>query len=627
MISKLLPYILFCTLVVGKLPAQTDTVRVRKSVDSLLALDKKLWSLLETQPSLATVHINKLRPLGPSALLFQCYYMLANTYVRNGENELARAYLDTCRQIGNKLGLKRLDAKIDYLEGIYLKFNGKSDQALRKWFTALEIFRAEGDESAELGALSAIAKEYNYLNQNDQAERYLKEIIARKEKRNDQMGLGHSYNTLANVYADTKRYDEAIAYFRKAAAVSVAISDTVNLAYTFNNLARVYNKQGRLGEAYQNWTKSYELFMCTTDAFGIAMVTNNMAYVCCKQKNYHKAIDFARKAVDYATVHDIQLELLRAHQNLMDAYYGLNDFPKGYKEYEIILDMKDAQFNKDVASALAESEHKYQSKIRQDSLVMLHAEKKLSEALLEKQQASIQSYQIGLVTIALLIVAIAALSYTVIKNRRVQQELVLQDKLSQVVFETEQSERERIARDLHDSVGQKLSVVKMKLSMNQPLADTTTQLLDQAIADVRTASHNLLPEDLRRGLVPAIEEIIDQINYAQNGTRAEFVAPDELRQRTLPKQMELYLYRVIQEIVHNALKYAQAKNIHINMELGAKKLNVVLYDDGVGMPEHAQKTDGIGLKNIKARIAQLKGKLEVVSNARQGTRFIIDVPL
>lgn len=153
------------------------------------------------------------------------------------------------------------------------------------------------------------------------------------------------------------------------------------------------------------------------------------------------------------------------------------------------------------------------------------------------------------------------------------------------------------------------------------------ELLDQAITDVRTASHNLMPEDLKKGLVTAVEEIVDQINYSKRGTKVKLEVNEELRNEGLPKQTQLYLYRIVQEIISNALKYARAENIHISMELKKRQLKLVLSDDGIGLPEGTQITEGIGLRNIRARIGQMKGTLEIISKPQRGTTFSINISL
>ena len=331
-----------------------DTASIRLIIDSALSLKQNsLAGRLKKEKTIIS-NLSFLKRYPTNNLLFSSYQILADINVRKGNNEIAKSYIDTCYIVAKKLNGKKYNAKTKYIEGIYFKYNGKSDAALKNWFEALSVYKDAKDEESELVVLSAIAREYNDVNQNEKAEKYLVDIINRKIKIKDEIGLSNSYNTLANVFVDTKRYDKALEYFNKALVLSSKLTDTITMAYTYNNLARVFNKQEKLIDAKINWERSYDLFMKTKDAFGTAMIINNMAYIQINLKNYDKGVVFAKRAVDYASEHDIKIELQRAHSNLLDAYFGLNDFKNGYKEYEIIIDMKDAEFNKDVANSLAE---------------------------------------------------------------------------------------------------------------------------------------------------------------------------------------------------------------------------------------------------------------------------------
>lgn len=224
------------------------------------------------------------------------------------------------------------------------------------------------------------------------------------------------------------------------------------------------------------------------------------------------------------------------------------------------------------------------------------------------------------------LLALSAWFYSRIKK---QKNLVTQKETAQrLIFETEQAERARISRDLHDSVGQKLSVVKMQMSLTQAgITAQTIELLDKAIHDIRTVSHDMFPQELEKGLHVALEEMAEQVNFTSASTRVSLSLDGGLALRRLSAQAELYLYRIIQEIVNNAIKHAKAKHIHIRIEVRGEQLHIAVSDDGIGMTEGADQSSGIGLKNIKARVGHLKGILEITSKPGQGTSFAIDMPL
>lgn len=621
--------ILFFCIFILKVNSQNhDTLIIRQTIDSLFALKSNSLQKRISKEKFIFSNLSFLKKFPNNDLLFYSYHILTENRVRKGDNEAAKLYIDTCYQVVKALSNKKYLGKIKYTEAIYLKFNGKSDMAIKKWFEALELFKSINDEENQVAVLSAIAREYHDLNQNDKAEKYLIDIINRKLKLNDEVSLSNSYNTLANVYTATKRYDEAINYFNKAIALSSKHSDTVSLAYSYNNIARVFNKQEKLNEAKSSWEKSYSLFLGTKDAFGIAMIINNMAYIQIKLKNYHEGINYAKQAVVFSEEHDIQIELQRAHSNLLDAYYGLNDFKNGFKEYEIIVDMKDAQFNKDVANAVVEAEEKYRSKIQQDSITILNSEKKVTTLLLNEEKNKALKYQISLGIIILLITVLIIIFYFIYKNKQAKQKFNQQQQINNAVTETEQQERERIARDLHDSVGQKLSVVKMQLSMKDADVNSSSKLLDEAIQDVRNVSHNLMPADLSKGLINALETMCEQINFSSTTLKIHLNKTEAVNHLNLDKQHTLLIYRMVQELVNNAMKYAQAQNIHINMDCEKNQLKLNLTDDGVGFDINSLgKKDGLGIRSIKERVQQLIGNMQLTSSAGKGTQFNISIPV
>ncbi len=210
------------------------------------------------------------------------------------------------------------------------------------------------------------------------------------------------------------------------------------------------------------------------------------------------------------------------------------------------------------------------------------------------------------------------------KNKRIIQEQQRQNRINQVVLDTEQQERERIARDLHDSVGQKLSVVKMQLSVKDADVNSSSKLLDEAIQDVRNVSHNLMPADLSKGLIVALENMCEQINLSTKDLKVHF--NHSIENVELNKQQESIVYRLIQELINNAIKYAKAKNIYIDLNYIKPNLHVLVKDDGVGFNvEEVRGKNGIGLNNLQQRVEKMNGKWELKTALGSGTSYHISI--
>ncbi|MDI9342716.1 MAG: tetratricopeptide repeat protein [Sediminibacterium sp.] len=605
-----------------------DTLAISAFIDSVTTLNQP--QQIKLDPLTITSKIEVLKKYKPSTLITRLYGLYTGILVRTGDKNKARLYLDTCYTLAKKMNNPFFLAETKYTEGIYLKFNGKSDQAIQNWFDAMAVFKKEMDVKKEISCLAAIAKEYLDMKQPDKAEFYLKEVIETRQKIGDEKGVSYSYNTLANVYLKTNRYSDAITLFNKAIEISSRLKDTVNLAYTYNNLANAYNKMDRLADAISNWSKSFELFKSTGDAYGIAMITNNMAYGNIKLKNYKKGVEYAKAAVTFSEEHGIDEELERAHSNLLDAYYGLNDFKNGFKEYEIIVDMKDARFNKDVANAVADAEQKYKTKIQQDSITILNAEKKVNALLLDEKENESKAYRNWLFIVTLSAGLVGVLGFTAFNRYRLRQKLRLSEAINQqqkqsikAVIEAQEEERKRIGSELHDSVGQKLGALKLHLQGNTP-PEALNELLNNTISETRSISHRLMPVTLSNfGLNTALKELL-QTTLPVAGVQYDYFNKDENRRFT--ETVEISVYRVCQELISNLIKHSKAKLFHLQIYVQNNQLMIIAEDDGIGLKN--PKENGMGILNMQARIQQLNGIIRFEkAHEEKGLLTTIKIPV
>jgi signal transduction histidine kinase len=253
---------------------------------------------------------------------------------------------------------------------------------------------------------------------------------------------------------------------------------------------------------------------------------------------------------------------------------------------------------------------------------------------IKNQGIQLRGQQITLLligTISLLIL-IALYLYFQNRDRKNQLRMAEQDrKVSVMVIEAEQNERSRIARDLHDSVSQKLAVMKMHLSMVETAQtesmDKINSMLQQTITEVRAISHNLYPRDLEKGIIPALELLCEQHNFVNSDINFSLHTDASVATSRLSKNIELVIYRIVQEITTNTLKYSGAKQVRIELSVHNGTITIRIADDGIGFnPESPDNAKGIGLKNITERIKQISGKITIRSKEEEGTQFHIEIP-
>lgn len=228
------------------------------------------------------------------------------------------------------------------------------------------------------------------------------------------------------------------------------------------------------------------------------------------------------------------------------------------------------------------------------------------------------------------------LNAALLEKSRLLEELERQKtRTLQAVVEGQEHERSRIAKDLHDGVGQMLSVVKIGVSAVQEqltsiAPDEAEQLydsiilLDQAVQEVRSVSHQLMPVALKQlGLSAAIQDICSSISASTAITIDTELSALEARMDAV---QELTLYRIVQEFLNNTLKYGDAKRISIQTLREESSLLVMYEDDGKGFDIHADRV-GIGLNNIVSRATMLGGTAELHSTPGEGMAATIDIPL
>ncbi|MDQ7949683.1 MAG: sensor histidine kinase, partial [Pedobacter sp.] len=223
------------------------------------------------------------------------------------------------------------------------------------------------------------------------------------------------------------------------------------------------------------------------------------------------------------------------------------------------------------------------------------------------------------------------------QDARLQAEVIIQQDLStKAILNAEENERKRISGELHDGLGQMFSAIKLNLSgladevmfkhlQSRELFEKTLNLVDESCKEVRVIAHQMAPNVLlKSGLATAVRDFINKIDSRKLKINLETLG----LQDRLDQNIETVLYRVIQETVNNVIKHAAANALDIQLTKDEESINVMIEDNGKGFDAmNLEKFEGIGLKNIRSRIAYLKGSVDFSSSPGAGTLVAIYIPL
>lgn len=216
------------------------------------------------------------------------------------------------------------------------------------------------------------------------------------------------------------------------------------------------------------------------------------------------------------------------------------------------------------------------------------------------------------------------------KQRRINENRILS-----AVIRAEENQRQVISKELHDGLGPLLSSVRMSVSAlsthqldatQQEILANTEYVINEAVKSLTEISNNLSPHVLNNfGVARALSRFINKLQPICPATRISFVA-ENMRELRFNPDKEVILYRVVCELINNALKHSQAKTLTIDMRADRDSITVDVVDDGCGFDTEAD-SDGMGLSNIASRISSIRGVLQIESQPQTetGTRIYIRI--
>ena len=327
---------------------------------------------------------------------------------------------------------------------------------------------------------------------------------------------------------------------------------------------------------------------------------------------------------------NFQDEMLDLNYQMYEIYNSINNSDSALKYAILYQTQFQETVDENTQNAVHHYRELYESERKQKEIEELTHEAEIAEQKkLIYQITAIFSLISGLIIILLL--------YLNSKKKQAQIESLEKEKevssLQTMLFAQEE-ERQRIARDLHDSIGALLSAAKLHISNIESeikkLADldflkNTENIIDHASQEVRRVAHDMMPGVLMKlGLEEGLEDFFDKIRSTQNIT-VSFVY-DELPKRLNNKQ-EIMIFRMIQELTNNTLKHANASEIKLMMKLNGQKLTINYKDDGKGFdPKLIEDETNFGLSGLKSRAKYIGATIDIESNPNQGVHLQIIIP-
>ncbi|MBL7747418.1 MAG: sensor histidine kinase, partial [Chitinophagaceae bacterium] len=445
----------------------------------------------------------------------------------------------------------------------------------------------------------------------------------------DTAGIAMILNESGVVFEYREDYREAINRYTASMKLAEAAGDSLSVSYSLSNIAGVYVIQKKYNEAETNLLRALNIRELLKDSFAIALTYSDLGVAMNNKGDYNKAIDYlnrSNKVADRLKYPELQSN---NYNELSAVAQKQGDFQKAFQYFLQRSALRDSLYALEKTKQIEELNSKYESV------------KKEQQIIEQKNRLRLQNYLFigigGVVLFTGLLIHSRYKREKLKKEQQLQAEIMKQQELAvKAVMEAEENERERIAKDLHDGVGQMMSAAKMNLSAfeselqpGNPEQHTAfqkiIQLVDESCKEVRTVSHIMMPNALlKNNLGAAIRDFVDKLS---NKDLKVHVYTEGLDER-LDSNIETVLYRVVQECVNNAIKHAGATTLDISLIRDKDGISGTIEDNGKGFDTtDKEKFEGIGLKNITTRIEYLKGTVDFDSAPGRGTVVALHVPI
>ncbi len=559
--------------------------------------------------------------------LSEVYYSLGFINEFFNKKDSSIIFFNLAIALAKKHGHEKNLAKYYIGKGWYYMRQKDNISAITEYQNSIEICKKFNLKRDWADALRKIANLVLKTEDYQKAFNLYREALSLYTQENDTVHVAQTIGGLGYAFKEASMYDSAAYYLNIATSKFLALQNYSMVIIANAELANLSILAGKPNLAFDYINKANEFRKKTSYSLSDDLINIYHANALKATGNYSEAIkkyligiEIAKQQGDVDNVHNGYLWLF-------ETYEKNNDYKNAFKYQTIFENIEDSIANLEKLNALKEVTTKYDFEKQQREL-----DKKKFEV--KKKDAIIYS------TIGFLFL-LSVVAYLYYKRKNAEQKTLLQQKLLEQekkatlnILEAEEKERKRITAELHDGIGQTMTAAWMNMQtvLNSNMDETqkndvfqkALSLLDESCKEIRVVSHNMMPNVLlKKGLVNAVKDFLAQINKKDLNINIE---SDGL-QKAIPPHIETVLYRVIQEAVNNVIKHAKASDLFITLYNEDDGIDVMIEDNGVGFDKHNISSDGIGLQNIKSRIAYLKGTVEWDTSENNGTVLSIHIPI
>lgn len=521
-------------------------------------------------------------------------------------------------------------------KGVAYRLKGDLENALENLFQSAQLALDHQLYALQIEAYLEIATTYSSSNNSKNALHYDKKAIEILREHGKKQQLALNLLNLGYSYFELNIMDSARLCYNEAEPIFEEIGLTIGKAYAIGNRALVFWKQGDYQKAERDLLKAIKMLEPLGDQYGMADYHNQLGSIYLEQGMVEKTIWHTEKAIQMGEELGLKEQIKDASLLLSELYTRKKQYQKALEYQTQYLAYKDSIENTEQTKKMADMRTEFEVDLREKEIDALENEQKLQHTYI-------------IVAVILLVLSLVVLLYfrqrfittrLVADVERKQQNNQIKDLLGtqetkalQAMVKGQDGERRRLAQELHNHFGSLLATIKVNLNgleqADTPKHQTINTLVDQACTDIRSLSHSLnigISENF--GLVPALKELTTHLQQS-GGLEVEFAA--SMGEHQLDSENEIIIYRIVQELVSNVLKHAEATRLSVSLTFFEEEslVNIIVEDNGKGFDKDTEESqaDGMGLGSLHEMVTGFQGDIRFDSHPTSGTTVNIDLPI
>lgn len=468
---------------------------------------------------------------------------------------------------------------------------------------------------------------YYYQSDFQTTEKYFRKYLELATLYQDTLLIGSANTNLGAVYFEMGDFDKSLEHDLRAAKIQESLGNKLGYANALQNIAIGLKYRDEFEKAIEYYKMALPIYHDIPNLKGVTEAYYNLGELYLETGQWGKAVKSYNDAIDLCNEAQNPEVLKWSLRGLSKVAGAKGDFKEAlakYKEYHTLSDSLVNEANKNKVSELQIS---YDTEKKEQEIDLLNKENELQAAIINRNTAFL-----GLaIAIIVLILAIAII---LVRHRDIKAKAKLESEKSlmkseqiEAVISSQEKERKRFAMDLHDDFGQMISTLKINVAkFSGESATKSEEILDSMYSSLKNIAFDLMPQTLfEKGLEEAIEELKEQINA---GDKLQMSFQSFEIQSKINDNQKVAVYRIVQELVSNTIKYAEATKINVSITNLGEGFSLLIEDNGNGYDVDSFKNgSGNGWKNIRSRLDLLQGEIDFDSiEGRKNSTVSIEIP-